>query len=311
MGLHYTGAPVDRADAMRKDDRQIAELWHRETTLVVPLYRHGNFVHRESCTAIIKTRAELTGSGVSHEAGTLLGIRDGIGLFAVDCSSEHADQWLTIEPEGEFADLRTTGPLLPRDEAALLAYGKGILYWQQNNRFCARCGGTNQLRMAGHAMQCEQCEKQVFPRTDPAVIMLVERVTDSGERLCLLGRSPAWPEGVYSTLAGFVETGESLEEAVAREVFEEAGIVVSNARYLASQPWPFPQSIMLGFVATAESEQITIDENELAEARWFSDHEIASFGNWGDDSPGPKLPRPDSIARFLIDSWRMNTIDSP
>lgn len=310
MGLHYTGAPVDRADALRKDESQISELWHRETTLVVPLYRHGNFVNRESCTAIIKSRAELTTLGLSHEAGTLLGIRDGIGLFAVDCNSEHAEQWLTSEPKGEFADLRTTGPLLPRDEAALLAYSKGIMYWQQNNRFCARCGGANRLQMAGHAVQCEQCEKQVFPRTDPAVIMLVERVTKSGERLCLLGRSPAWPEEVYSTLAGFVETGESLEEAVAREVFEEAGIVVSNAKYLASQPWPFPQSIMLGFVATAETEEITIDTTELAEARWFSDQEIATFGNWGDESPGPKLPRPDSIARFLIDSWRTNTINT-
>ena len=113
---------------------------------------------------------------------------------------------------------------------------------------------------------------------------------------------------MYSTLAGFVETGESLEEAVAREVHEEAGIVVSNARYLASQPWPFPQSIMLGFIATAESEEITIDENELAEARWFTDQEIATFGSWGDESPGPTLPRPDSIARFLIESWRTKSL---
>jgi len=157
-------------------------------------------------------------------------------------------------------------------------------------------------------MQCQQCEKQVFPRTDPAVIMLVERVTANGERYCLLGRNPAWPDGVFSTLAGFVETGESLEEAVAREVFEEAGIVVSNARYLASQPWPFPQSIMLGFVATADTCEITIDENELAEARWFTDQEIATFGSWGDDSPGPKLPRPDSIARYLIESWRSDSL---
>ena len=308
MGLHYTGAPVDRADALRKDDRQIDELWRRDTTLLVPLYRHGNLVDQENCTAVIKSRVELEAYGVMHEAGTLLGIRGDVGLFAVDCDSESAEKWLTVLPNSDFADLRTTGPLLPPDEAALLAYAKGVLYWQQNSRFCARCGGTNQLLHAGHAMQCEQCNKQVFPRTDPAVIMLVERVSAAGDRLCLLGRSPSWPEGVYSTLAGFVETGESLEEAVAREVFEEAGIVVSNARYLASQPWPFPQSIMLGFVETAESEEITIDENELAEARWFTDQEIATFGSWGDESPGPKLPRPDSIARFLIESWRTKSL---
>jgi len=308
MGLHYTGAPVDRVDALRKDEREIDALWRSDTTLIVPLYRHGSFVDRENCTAIIKSRAELDSFGVVHESGTLLGIRDDVGLFAVDCDSESAEQWMMLAPDGEFADLRTTGPLLPPDEAALLAYAKGVLYWQQNSQFCARCGGANELQHAGHAMQCQQCDKQVFPRTDPAVIMLVERVSATGERFCLLGRSPVWPDGVYSTLAGFVETGESLEEAVAREVFEEAGIVVSNARYLASQPWPFPQSIMLGFIATAESEEITIDENELAEAGWFSDSEIASFGSWGDESPGPKLPRPDSIARFLIESWRTKSL---
>ncbi len=308
MGLHYTGAPVDRADALRKDDEQIDALWLRHSTLIVPLYRHNNFVDRENCNAVIKSRAELETLGIVHDTGTLLGVRDDVGLFAVDCDSDSAEQWMAAEPLGEFVDLRTTGPLLPQDEAALLAYAKGVLYWQQNSRFCARCGGNNHLQHAGHAMHCEQCGKQVFPRTDPAVIMLVERVSANGERWCLLGRSPAWPEGVYSTLAGFVETGESLEEAVAREVHEEAGIVVSNARYLASQPWPFPQSIMLGFVATAETEEITIDENELAEARWFTDHEIATFGSWGEETSGPKLPRPDSIARFLIESWRTNNI---
>lgn len=154
-------------------------------------------------------------------------------------------------------------------------------------------------------MRCgsASCEKQLFPRTDPAVIMLVERHTESGERVCLLGRSAAWPKEVYSTLAGFVETGESLEEAVAREVLEEASITVTDVRYMASQPWPFPQSIMLGFIATATSDVIDIDPAELAEAHWFSDKQIADFGNWGDESTGPKLPRPDSIARYLIDSW--------
>lgn len=308
MGLHYTGAPVDRADALRKDEHKVNELWCRDSTLIVPLYQHSNFVDRENSTAIIKSRAELESLGVRHEAGTLLGIQDNIGLFAVDCDTESSEQWMALAPEGEFTDLRMIGPTLPTDQAALLAYAKGVLYWQQNSRFCARCGGTNQLQHAGHAMHCQQCSNQVFPRTDPAVIMLVERVSTTGERYCLLGRSPAWPDGVYSTLAGFVETGESLEEAVAREVFEEAGIVVSNARYLASQPWPFPQSIMLGFVATADTCEITIDENELAEARWFTDQEIATFGSWGDDSPGPKLPRPDSIARYLIESWRSDSL---
>lgn len=309
MGLHYTGAPLDRADALRKDESQIAKLWQSDNTLVVPVYKHLNFVDSTSATAILKSKPELLDAGIEHPHGTLLGIRDGQAIFAVCCDSDSAELWQSVEPNAQFADLRTTGPLLSRDQAGILAYAKGIVYWQQNSGFCARCGGPNYLSHAGHAMQCEHCNKMIFPRTDPAVIMLVERIAASGERYCLLGRNPAWPERVFSTLAGFVETGESLEEAVAREVHEEAGVVVDNARYLASQPWPFPQSIMLGFIATATSEEISIDEDELAEAHWFSDSEIATFGNWGDDSDGPKLPRPDSIARYLIESWRANEFD--
>ena len=133
--------------------------------------------------------------------------------------------------------------------------------------------------------------------------MLIERIDSSGKKLCLLGRSPQWPEQVFSTLAGFVETGESLEQAVIREVYEEAGIVVEDVRYVASQPWPFPQSLMVGFVGTAVSSDIQIDTTELEEALWLEADEISTFGNWGDTSVGRKLPRPDSIARFLIDQW--------
>jgi NAD+ diphosphatase len=306
MALHYTGATIDRADALRKDPQKIRDLWTHKSTRVVPLYRNGNFVDTDSCRAIIRSRAELLEVGVTPTDGTFLGLQDDHAIFATNCDDASAERWLSLVPGAEFADLRATGPVLPADEAGLLAYAKGVLYWQHNNRFCARCGGGNNLCNGGHMLQCGQCEKQVFPRTDPAVIMLVERIAENGDRYCLLGRSPAWPEGVYSTLAGFVETGESLEDAVAREVFEEAGIIVSNPTYQASQPWPFPQSIMLGFVATAETENITIDADELAEAQWFKDSDIAEFGSWGDDSAGPKLPRPDSIARFLIESWRNN-----
>lgn len=304
--LHYTGLRIDRADHVRRDESRISNLWKQPGTVVVPMYQLKNLVNTQQCSAEVLTRSDMDALRLQHAEGTFLGLDGDIAVFVVDCDSSQAEEWGKAFPDAEFSDLRNVGFSLPQDEASLLAYCRGVQYWQQQNPYCALCGSLNRLGNGGHVMHCSSstCERQTFPRTDPAVIMLVERVGENGERLCLLGRSAAWPKQVYSTLAGFVETGEPLEEAVAREVFEEAGIRVNNVRYMASQPWPFPQSIMLGFIATALNTEIEIDENELAEARWFSDTEIADFGNWGDEAPGPKLPRPDSIARHLIDFWR-------
>lgn len=236
---------------------------------------------------------------------TFLGLLGDQAVFSFICHSDQAARWASLDNSYEFSDLRKSGPTLPHDQASILAYARGISHWQNLNRFCAACGAGATLESAGHVLRCAsvKCGRQWFPRTDSAVIMLIERVDSVGKRYCLLGRSAQWPERVYSTLAGFVETGESLEQAVIREVYEEANIHVDNVRYVASQPWPFPQSLMVGFIGTAVTEEIKIDETELAEAYWFQDEEIASFGQWGDESEGPKLPRPDSIARFLIDQW--------
>src|SRR5262249_49094954 len=155
---------------------------------------------------------------------------------------------LALADEVEFTDLRRVGPLLERFEGSLLAYARGITYWHQRHRFCGVCGAPTRSRDAGHVRVClnETCKTQHFPRTDPAVIMLVH----DGDR-CLLGRQSVWPTGMHSTLAGFVEPGESLEEAVAREVREETAIEVTDVAYHSSQPWPFPSSVMLGFHARA------------------------------------------------------------
>ena len=148
-----------------------------------------------------------------------------------------------------------------------------------------------------------ECGAPSFPRTDPAVIMLITHQPTSGPAQCLLGRQAIWPEGNYSTLAGFVEPGESLEEAVAREVHEEAGIRVKNITYQASQPWPFPASIMLGFWGEATTTDIQVDEHEIEAASWFDAPDLRTFGEWGDDDTKFHLPRKDSIARFLIETW--------
>ena len=193
-----------------------------------------------------------------------------------------------------FTDLRAVAGALPGGDASILAHARGLMHWRGQHGFCGVCGGTCESRSAGHVMRCTACGTSHFPRTDPAVIMLVHRGDNA-----LLGHSHRFPNtAMYSTLAGFVEPGESLEEAVAREVHEESGVRVGRVYYHSSQPWPFPASIMLGFYAEALSEEVTIDPNELQDARWFSRAQIRD-----PQAHGFALPRLDSIARRLIEDW--------
>jgi NAD+ diphosphatase len=195
-----------------------------------------------------------------------------------------------------FAELRPLGALLDRDEAAMLAYARAMVYWHHRHRFCGVCGAPTRSEDAGHLRRCTNatCAAVHFPRTDPAIIVLVTR----GEQ-CLLGRQASWPAGQYSTLAGFVEPGESLEDAVAREVKEETGVEVSEIEYHSSQPWPFPSSLMLGFTARAASERVQVDGRELEDARWFTREELSS----GIAEGRLRLPSPASIAFALVDGW--------
>ncbi|MGE0259920.1 MAG: NAD(+) diphosphatase [Alphaproteobacteria bacterium] len=195
-----------------------------------------------------------------------------------------------------FGDLRQFGADLARQEGALLALARAMAFWHSRHRFCGVCGAPTRSEEAGHVRRCTApgCATMHFPRTDPAVIMLV---TD-GDR-ALLGRNRNFLPGMYSTLAGFVEPGESLEDAVAREVREETAIEVASVQYHSSQPWPFPANIMLGFYAEAASTAITVDYGELEDARWFERDWLLSHAD--DDSF--RLPRRDSIARRLIEDW--------
>jgi NAD+ diphosphatase len=196
-----------------------------------------------------------------------------------------------------FEELRPLTPLLPADQAGLLAYARGLTIWRNRQRFCGVCGFKAVPERAGHVIRCtnETESHEFFPRIDPAIIVLV---TD-GER-ALLGRQASWPAGRYSTIAGFVEPGESLEDAVLREVFEETGVVASNPRYDSSQPWPFPSSLMIGFQAQAERGSAIRIGDELEDARWFSREEIRSDGL-------PLVPPSHSISYRLISTW----LDSP
>lgn len=247
---------------------------------------------------------------------------DHIAADRVAATGDHGIRWLSVDqaPEGEWAflgfkgdqgyaavmvdriarelnpvSLRILGPTIAPDEASLAVHAVGLARWHQTHTHCARCGALTVMAQAGHTRTCPACGTEHFPRTDPAVIMLI---TDGDDR-ALLGRQPSWPEGRFSTLAGFVEPGESLDDAVRREVKEEAGIEVGAVHYAGSQPWPFPSSLMLGFFGTALTTVITVDADEIAEARWFSRRQITDLTAAGD----LLLPPPVSISRWLVEKW--------
>jgi NAD+ diphosphatase len=214
-----------------------------------------------------------------------LGERDGVPWFACDLS-----EW---QPAARLVELRSISLLLPAEDAATAAYARALAHWHRGHRFCGQCGGPTEPTQGGHARLCPSCGRESFPRTDPAVIVLVTH----GD-LCLLGRSPRFPRGMYSTLAGFVEPGESLEQTLCREVFEEVGVVLDDIHYRASQPWPFPQSLMLGFRATARATALVLDREEIEDAIWLERELLAR-----PDRCPVRLPNRDSIARFLIEEW--------
>jgi NAD+ diphosphatase len=233
-----------------------------------------------------------------------LGVRSrGGSLFAADLSAQTSEEdalaLLNLGTDlARFIPLRQFGGLLSLEERSLLFYSRSMTHWHQEQKFCNRCGHPTSPEDAGHIMGCTnpECATKHFPRTDPATIMLVH-----SDDHCLLGRQVSWPEGMYSTLAGFVEPGERLEEAVYREVKEESGVEVKNIRYFGSQPWPFPQSLMLGFFAEAETKEITRGV-ELEDVRWFHLSEAKELV----ERLAGRFPHLDTIARRLIRHWVEN-----
>ena len=271
---------------MRDDPAALAELWKQARVIVLG----------------------ADGSAFADAEGDLLVTRGGTLApgpgTAVFLGKQGHQAWFSVEAEvlslqaPQRINLRRAAAAWPAAEAGMFAFARAMQHWRSRCRFCGVCGGANEFRRAGYVAHCTQCGADHYPRVDPAVIVAVS----DGKRL-LLGRQASWPAQRYSVVAGFVEPGESLEQTVVREVFEETRVRVRSCRYLGAQPWPFPGALMLGFVADAEPDVPQVD-GELEDARWFTLEEIAAARQRkDDDESGILLSPPISIARSLIEYW--------
>lgn len=298
---------IDRAAHLRTD---VTELLRDAAARAIVLWRGKPLVNDED--ALIRLTLD---HAILSEAGRVplfLGLESDAPVFAFDISewqpddldaeamSQFFDASINHHPaafdDQNFVELRGIMARLSPEDANLAATARGVFAWQDNHTFCAKCGQPSEVTQAGWQRSCPSCNAQHFPRTDPVVIVLAL----SGNSV-LLGRSPHWPDGMYSLLAGFLEPGETIEAASRREVFEESGIRLGNVTYLASQPWPYPSSLMFGTMGEALNTDITLDPVELEDAIWVSREEVLASLNGS--NPKLKPARQGSIARFLIERW--------
>jgi NAD+ diphosphatase len=298
LGFYATG-DFDRCATIRGDSAWLLERLQDPHSLLHLVWRGRNLVveadvPRAHFLRLLDHRHLIT----EPNEVILLGRTADVTYFALDVSQLSEEDVAAL---GQFVELRSIGQLVPQRDGALMGYARGLSHWHERHRFCGRCGSPTRTEAAGHQRRCinPECGLPHFPRLDPAVIM---RITHHhprfGERI-LLARQANWSPGMHSVLAGFVETGETLEAAVARETYEEARLQIRNIRYFASQPWPFPSSLMLGFTAEATDGEFILDPSELESARWMTRDELRR----SPENDEFRLPRADSISRRLIEDW--------
>lgn len=299
LPIAFTGSPIDRADNIRVDDKALAGLmdWRARVLLLdglLPQYDENGAL-AWGTLADVAPGAELV----------FLGLLDGKPCFAA-VPDEGASGPAYAMPRA-WAAIQQLAPV----DLAIYGGARSLVDWHARHRFCARCGGTTRLAKGGWQRTCASesggCGAEHFPRTDPVTIMLVEHEAE-GEKRLLLGRQPRFPPRSFSALAGFVEPGETIEEAVAREVFEEVGVRVRDVQYIATQPWPFPSQLMIGCHAMALDDAITLDVTELEEARWFTrDEVVEAIATIGSDAGPFNAPPPAAIANSLLHWWLERT----
>jgi NAD+ diphosphatase len=286
----FAGPYLDRAAHLRQDPAWFAAALADERSRAIPVWNSRNLIAEGNAPRAAYLELSCIPSERRNSADLiLLGRFADTNYFTYEIESIEPPSLL---PGTRFEDLRLVAAVLPIDEAGLLGYARAIVSWRRRHRFCGMCGAETLSAKNGHMLVCSNptCRNEQFPRIDPAIIVLVS----DGVR-ALLGRQASWPVGRYSTIAGFVEPGESLEDAVAREVLEETGIEIDRIEYHSSQPWPFPASLMLGFTAHAVTTEIHLRDQELEDARWFSRDDLGSHG--------ALLPPRQSISFRLIEHW--------
>ena len=307
----FGGSGLDRAAEMRG---RTDELKTQSDARAILMWRGKPMILDDVLVRVPLDHAVMADAA---QATIFLGREDGAPIFAADLSdwtpddldTETLDSFLDPSeqqhpdvPDAGFAELRAIMTRLSARDAELAATAKAVMGWHQSHRFCARCGAESVMAMGGWQRDCAACGGHHFPRTDPVVIMLITHGNS-----VLVGRSPGWPEGMYSLLAGFVEPGETMEAAVRREVFEEAGVRVGAVSYLSSQPWPFPASLMFGCAGEALDTKLTIDPDEIEDAMWVTREEMADA--FAGNHSGILPARKGAIAHFLLEAWLSDRLD--
>lgn len=299
----FAGGELDRAAHLRDDPTALASLRVAPGARFLPFRDRAPLLHGDASLTPAWQSPDRVRPVLDAGADlAFLGLEDGDGRFAIDVPPAHAEQFDGLE-DSSYRGLRGAASMLSAADASTVALARSLLAWTAAHRFCPRCGSPSVSAHGGHQRRCTDpaCATVQFPRTDPVVIMLIHL---SGS--CLMGRavrSRRYPPGLYSCLAGYVEPGESIEEAVRREVFEEAGVTVGRVRYHSSQPWPFPSQLMIGCFAEALGDQVRLDPTELEEARWLTREELRGAVDSWDDPAALRLPPPLTIAHQLVSAW--------
>ena len=303
--IPFSGNPLNRASEKRTDAKWIDIRRHDAASLIFPMWRLQPFILGSEKAAppleLGLVRPEVADElGLDDAISIFLGLDGDRAMFALDISEiSNPTKTGPLAGLGHFRDARVAGSMVSMRDAALIAQAKALIDWHQRHGFCPKCGTPTKLMDAGYRRLCDSCKSEHFPRVDPVVIMLATH----GEA-CLVGRGKIFPQGMFSALAGFIEPGETIEEAVRRELMEEASVRVDEVTYYATQPWPFPSSLMIGCFARASSREVKADETELAEVRWV-ERATARELVAGKSVDGMMVPPPIAIAHHLIKTWAL------
>jgi len=305
----FGGNELDRAAHLRRDTAAIAAFQAHDDARVLPFWDLRSLIDVSGTPSLAwQPMADLDRFTDDPTELVFLGLDKGAGRFAIGLNdAEDPAKSGSSEGLGKYIDVRTIAPQLSLNDAAILAQARSVIDWHKRHRFCAACGVATNIASAGNTRVCPACKTEHFPRTDPVAIMLVIK-----DDKCLLGRKREWPPGMHSALAGFIEPGETIEEAVRREVFEESGVHTGKVRYSSSQPWPFPSSLMIGCIAEGISDDIVVDTDELEHAAWFTRQEIiAGMERVLTTEPDGlfRMPNPIAIAHQLARAWLLETED--